>query len=74
MLLHGIIQMNLLKCYIIIFFYRTKFAINKITVRNVYKENKFKQLCLTKQLLSIFKLWCEWDLSCDACNVILTSE
>ena len=27
-----------------------------------YKENNFKP-CLTKQLLNMFKLWCEWGIS-----------
>ena len=36
----------------------TKFAINKSTVSYFYEENKFK-LCLTKQLLNMFNLWCE---------------
>ena len=27
----------------------------------MYEENNFKP-CLTKQLLNIFKLWCEWGI------------
>ena len=30
----------------------------KTSVNNFYKENNFKP-CLTKQLLNMFKLWCE---------------
>ena len=30
----------------------------KASVSSFYKENNFK-LCLTKQLLNMFKLWCE---------------
>jgi len=29
-------------------------------VRLFYDERTFK-LCLTKQLLNMYKLWCEWD-------------
>lgn len=36
-----------------------KFAINKSTVGSFFKEHRFKT-CLTKQLLNMFKLWCEW--------------
>ena len=31
----------------------------KTSVSSFHKENNFKQ-CLTKQLLNMFKLWCEW--------------
>ena len=33
----------------------------KTSVSNFYKENNFKQ-CLTKQLLNMFNLWCEWGI------------
>ena len=39
----------------------TKFAIEKNTVGSFYKRNKFKP-CLTKHVLNMFKLWCEWDI------------
>ena len=39
----------------------TKFTVKKKTVGSFYKENKLKP-CLLKQLLNIFKLWCEWVL------------
>ena len=39
----------------------TKFAIEKNTVASFYKRNKFKP-CLTKHLLNMFKLWCEWGI------------
>ena len=32
------------------------------SVSSFYKENNFKP-CLTKQLLNMFKLWCEWGIS-----------
>ena len=39
-----------------------KFVLNlklkKTSVSSFYKENNFKP-CLTKQLLNMFKLWCE---------------
>ena len=39
-----------------------KFVLNlklkKTSVSGFYKENNFKP-CLTKQLLNMFKLWCE---------------
>ena len=34
---------------------------NKTSVSSSYKENNFKP-CLTKQLLNMFKLWCEWGI------------
>ena len=33
----------------------------KTSVSSFYKENNFKP-CLTKQLLNMFKLWCEWGI------------
>ena len=39
----------------------TKFAIEKLTVGSFYKGNKFKP-CLSKHLLNMFKLWCEWGI------------
>ena len=39
----------------------TKFAIEKNTVGSFYKRNKFKP-CLTKHLLNLCKLWCEWGI------------
>ena len=40
----------------------TKFAIEKITVGNFYKDIKCKP-CLTKHLLNMFELQCEWGIS-----------
>ena len=37
----------------------TKFAIPLSQLEAFMKERKFK-LCLTKQLLNVFKLLCEW--------------
>ena len=34
---------------------------NKTSVSSFYKENNFKP-CLTKQLLNMLKLWCEWGI------------
>ena len=33
----------------------------KTSVSSFYKENNFKP-CLTKQLLNMFKFWCEWGI------------
>ena len=33
----------------------------KTTVSSFHKESNFKP-CLTKQLLNMFKLWCEWGI------------
>ena len=35
----------------------------KTSVSSFYKENNFKP-CLTKQLLNMFKLWCERGIRC----------
>ena len=35
-----------------------EFEVKKTSVSNFYKENNFKPR-LTKQLLNMFKLWCE---------------
>ena len=40
----------------------TTFAITKEQRNQHLKETNFK-LCLTQQLLNIFKLWCEWGLT-----------
>ena len=42
-----------------VFLICAKFEVKKTSVSNFYKENNFKP-CLTKQLLNMFKLWCEW--------------
>ena len=34
-----------------------------------YNENNFKP-CLTKQLLNMFKLWCEWGIGSAASKLI----
>ena len=43
-----------------------EFEVKKTSVSSFYKncfyKNNFK-LCLTKQLLNMFKLWCEWSIS-----------
>ena len=39
----------------------TTFAITKEQHNQHLKETNFK-LCLTQQLLNMFKLWCEWGL------------
>ena len=36
------------------------------------KKKKIKP-CLTKQLLNMFKLWCEWGISLTMCEVNKTS-
>ena len=33
--------------------------VKNIRLNSFYEEKKIK-LCLTKQLLNMFKLWCEW--------------
>ena len=38
-----------------------EFEVKKTSVSSFYKENNFKP-CLTKQLLNMFKLWCEWGI------------
>ena len=43
-------------------FYCAEFEVKKTSVSRFYKENNFKP-CLTKQLLNMFKLWCEWGIS-----------
>ena len=43
------------------FFICAEFEVKKISVSSFYKENNFKP-CLTKQLLNMFKLWCEWGI------------
>ena len=35
-----------------------EFVVKRTPVSSFYKENNFKP-CLTKQLLNMFKLWCE---------------
>ena len=39
-----------------------EFEVKKTSVSSFYKENNFKP-CLTKQLLNMFKLWCERGIS-----------
>ena len=36
--------------------------VKKSSVSSFFKENNFKP-CLTKQLLNMFKFWCEWGIS-----------
>ena len=36
--------------------------VKNIRLNSFYEEKKIK-LCLTKQLLNMFKLWCEWGIS-----------
>ena len=38
-----------------------EFEVKKTSASSFYKENNFKP-CLTKQLLNMFKLWCEWGI------------
>ena len=35
--------------------------VKNIRLNSFYEEKKIK-LCLTKQLLNMFKLWCEWGI------------
>ena len=60
MLLHRI-QMNFNMLYNCTKFRIQKFAINKRKGDSFRDENKFKKFksCLTKQVLNMFKLWCE---------------
>ena len=44
-----------------VFLICTEFEVKK-TLSSFYKENNFKP-CLTKQLLNVFKLWCERGIS-----------
>ena len=39
-----------------------EFEVKKASISSFYKENNFKP-CLTKQLLNMFKLWCERGIS-----------
>ena len=39
-----------------------EFEVKKTSVSSFSKENNFKP-CLTKQLLNMFKLWCEQGIS-----------
>ena len=41
-----------------VFLICAEFEVKKTSVSSFYKENNFKP-CLTKQLLNMFKLWCE---------------
>ena len=36
--------------------------VKNIRLNSFYEKKKIK-LCLTKQLLNMFKLWCEWGIS-----------
>ena len=36
--------------------------VKNIRLNSFYEEKKIK-LCLTNQLLNMFKLWCEWGIS-----------
>ena len=38
--------------------------VKNIRFNSFYEEKKIK-LCLTKQLLNMFKLWCEWGIRKD---------
>ena len=40
--------------------------VKNIRLNSFYEEKKIK-LCLTKQLLNMFKLWCEWGISYKKC-------
>ena len=44
------------------FFNLRRICSQKTSVSSFYKENNFK-LCLTKQLLTMFKPWCEQSIS-----------
>ena len=37
--------------------------VKNIRLNSFYEEKKKIKLCLTKQLLNMFKLWCEWGIS-----------
>ena len=41
-----------------VFLICAEFEVKKTSISSFYKENNFKP-CLTKQLLNMFKLWCE---------------
>ena len=45
-----------------VFLFVLNLKLKKTTVSSFYKENNFKP-CLTKQPLTMFKLWCEWGIS-----------
>ena len=45
-----------------VFIICAEFEVKKKLVSSFYKENNFKP-CLTKQLLNMFKLWCERGIS-----------
>ena len=49
------------------FFICAEFEVKTETsVNSLYKENNFKPACLTKQLLNMFKLWCEQGITVSA--------
>ena len=45
-----------------VFLICAEFEVKKTSASTFHKENNFKP-CLTKQLLNMFKLWCEWGIS-----------
>ena len=51
--------------------------VKNIRLNSFYEEKKIK-LCLTKQLLNMFKLWCEWGIRykhftlCNQDNLVLS--
>ena len=56
-----------------VFLIRAEFEVKKTSVSSFYKENNFKP-CLAKQLLNMFKLWCEQGISEDyKCIITLGS-
>ena len=45
----------------------------KTSISSFYKENNFKP-CLTKQLLNMFKLWCERGISLPGGGHLITTH
>ena len=46
-----------------LFFHCAKFVVEKIDGAVSMRERNFLKPCLTKQLLHLFKLWCEWSIN-----------
>ena len=43
--------------------YNAKHQLDKLLLEASMMEKKTFKLCLTKRLLNMFKLWCEWGIS-----------
>ena len=46
-----------------LFFHFAKFVVEKIVWAVSMRERNVLKLCLTKQLLHMFKLWCGWGIN-----------